>query len=119
MIPDSVQYETWEAHIKAGWVVFVGGGITLFPPAPNSDGEPASQIAVYGAAGCALSAETVTSCGIEGLRSIGIASPSHTGITFCTNMKSVLDATSHDRFAMHHFRQNVVGTGFGRLAENL
>ena len=38
VIPDSVQYETWEAHVEAGWVIFVGGEITLFPPAKNADG---------------------------------------------------------------------------------
>lgn len=32
VINDSVQYETWEAHVPAGWVVFSEGGITVFPP---------------------------------------------------------------------------------------
>jgi len=32
VISDSVQFETWEAHIKAGWTVFAGGSITVFPP---------------------------------------------------------------------------------------
>jgi hypothetical protein len=38
VIPDSVEYETWEAHIEADWVIFVGGEVTLFPPAKNADG---------------------------------------------------------------------------------
>jgi hypothetical protein len=29
---NSIQYETWEAHVEAGWVVFAGGGTTVFPP---------------------------------------------------------------------------------------
>jgi len=33
VIADSARYETWEAHIEAGWVVFTGGNCTtLFPP---------------------------------------------------------------------------------------
>jgi hypothetical protein len=32
VISDSVQFETWEAHIEAGWTVFAGGSITVFPP---------------------------------------------------------------------------------------
>lgn len=38
IIPDSVEYETWEAHVEAGWAVFVGGEVTLFPPAKDADG---------------------------------------------------------------------------------
>jgi hypothetical protein len=30
---DSLRYETWEAHLQQGWVVFAGGSTTLFPPA--------------------------------------------------------------------------------------
>ena len=42
VISDSLRYETWEAHLEVGWVVFAGGGTTLFPPsAPsNADGRP-------------------------------------------------------------------------------
>jgi len=42
VIPDSVQYETWEAHVEAGWVIFVGGEVTLFPPATSPDGGKAT-----------------------------------------------------------------------------
>jgi hypothetical protein len=32
-ISNSVRYETWEAHIQAGWVIFNGGrSLTAFPP---------------------------------------------------------------------------------------
>jgi hypothetical protein len=32
-ISNSVRYETWQAHLRAGWVVFTGGrSTTLFPP---------------------------------------------------------------------------------------
>ena len=37
VIPDSVQYETWEAHLEAGWIVFAGGAVTVFPPATKAD----------------------------------------------------------------------------------
>jgi hypothetical protein len=40
VISDSVQYETWEAHLEAGWVIFVGGEVTLFPPATRRVAEP-------------------------------------------------------------------------------
>jgi len=33
-IMDTVQYETWEAHLDVGWVIFANGQITVFPPAP-------------------------------------------------------------------------------------
>ena len=36
VIPDSVQYETWEAHLEDGWVIFAGGEVTLFPPATRA-----------------------------------------------------------------------------------
>lgn len=32
VVANSIRYETWEAHIGAGWVVFAVGGTTLFPP---------------------------------------------------------------------------------------
>jgi hypothetical protein len=39
---NSVRYETWQAHLQAGWVVFTGGrSITVFPPSaalPNAAG---------------------------------------------------------------------------------
>lgn len=31
VVSDSVQFETWEAHTRAGWIVFAGGLITAFP----------------------------------------------------------------------------------------
>jgi hypothetical protein len=41
VILNSVRYEAWEAHLPAGWVIFMGGhSITVFPPAdrlPDSD----------------------------------------------------------------------------------
>jgi hypothetical protein len=41
VISNSVRYETWHAHLPAGWVIFMGGhSITVFPPAdrlPDSD----------------------------------------------------------------------------------
>jgi hypothetical protein len=37
VIPDSVQYETWQAHLEAGWVIFAGGAVTVFPPAAKVD----------------------------------------------------------------------------------
>lgn len=84
VIPDSVQYETWEAHVEAGWVVFVGGEVTVFPPATISDGVQATKVNVYGSGGCPLTQEitqVVTDMlhGIEGLRSIGLATPAQTG----------------------------------------
>lgn len=33
LIPDSVRYEMWEAHLEVGLAVFSGGEITFFPPA--------------------------------------------------------------------------------------
>lgn len=33
-ISDTVQYETWDAHLDAGWVIFGDGQIMVFPPAP-------------------------------------------------------------------------------------
>ena len=33
-ISDTVQYETWEAHLEVGSVIFGDGDITVFPPAP-------------------------------------------------------------------------------------
>ncbi|MCU1305900.1 MAG: hypothetical protein JWN45_595 [Acidobacteriaceae bacterium] len=30
---DSLRYETWEAHLQVGWVIFSEGSITVFPPA--------------------------------------------------------------------------------------
>jgi hypothetical protein len=36
-IADSAQYETWEAHVEAGWVIFMGGEVTVFPPAPSAN----------------------------------------------------------------------------------
>ena len=36
LIPDSVRYETWEAHLEVGQAIFSGGEITLFPPAPKA-----------------------------------------------------------------------------------
>ena len=35
LIPDSVRYEIWEAHLEVGWAIFCGGEITLFPPGPR------------------------------------------------------------------------------------
>jgi hypothetical protein len=40
-VSDSVQYETWEAHLKIGWVIFsAGGGVTVFPPAATPEVRP-------------------------------------------------------------------------------
>ncbi len=39
VISDSVRYETWEAHLEVGWVVFAGGGTTLFPPSDRPAGD--------------------------------------------------------------------------------
>ena len=44
VIPDSIQYETWEAHVEAGWVVFVGREVTLFPPARSADGGESTKV---------------------------------------------------------------------------
>lgn len=33
-ISDTVQFETWDVHLDAGWVIFSDGQITVFPPAP-------------------------------------------------------------------------------------
>jgi hypothetical protein len=37
VIADSAQYETWEAHVGIGWVIFMGGQVTVFPPAPSAN----------------------------------------------------------------------------------
>jgi hypothetical protein len=37
VIADSAQYETWEAHVEIGWVIFMGGKVTVFPPAPSAN----------------------------------------------------------------------------------
>lgn len=37
-IMDTVQYETWEAHLDVGWVIFANGHITVFPPASVAPG---------------------------------------------------------------------------------
>lgn len=37
MICDSIQYESWEAHLETGWAVFEAGEMTLFPPTPRAD----------------------------------------------------------------------------------
>lgn len=40
-ISDSVQYETWEAHLEVGWIIFsAGGGVTVFPPAAIPEVRP-------------------------------------------------------------------------------
>jgi hypothetical protein len=44
VIPDSVQYETWEAHLEAGWVIFAGGEVTLFPPATRADDSHSTKV---------------------------------------------------------------------------
>lgn len=93
VIPDSLQYETWEAHVDAGWVVFVGGEVTLFPPATSSGGGQATTVNVYGAGGCPLAEETVQVVadimqGIEGLRSVGIATPLQTGCARASHRQS-------------------------------
>jgi hypothetical protein len=37
VVCNSAQYETWEAHLEAGWIVFAAGGTTVFPPAANPE----------------------------------------------------------------------------------
>jgi hypothetical protein len=112
VIPDSVQYETWEAHVEAGWVVFVGGEVTLFPPATRADGNHATSVNVYGAGGCPLAPETAQVVadimqGIEGLRSIGVATPSQTGCARTSHRQNVafdvveLNGTPVSWFADH------------------
>ena len=40
-VSDSVQYETWEAHLEVGWIIFsAGGGVTVFPPAVMPEVRP-------------------------------------------------------------------------------
>jgi hypothetical protein len=94
VISNSVQYETWEAHHEAGWIIFVGGEVTVFPPAPRAGDIQATKVNVYGAGGCPLAQETVQAVsdivqGIEGLRSIGIATPSQTGCALTSHRQSV------------------------------
>jgi hypothetical protein len=84
VIADSVLYETWEAHLEAGWVIFVGGNITLFPPATRAENRQATNVNVYGAGGYSVAPETAQAVehilqGVDGLRSVGIATPSQTG----------------------------------------
>ena len=45
VFPDSVKYETWEAHLESGWVVFSGAQTTLFQPVPRAtdDGTPGAS----------------------------------------------------------------------------
>jgi hypothetical protein len=33
-IADTVQYESWDAHLDVGWIILSGGHITVFPSAP-------------------------------------------------------------------------------------
>ena len=33
-ISDTAQFETWDINLDVGWVIFSGGHITVFPPAP-------------------------------------------------------------------------------------
>ena len=33
---DTVQFETWDVHLDAGWVILSDGRITVFPPAPTA-----------------------------------------------------------------------------------
>jgi hypothetical protein len=84
VIADSVRYETWEAHLEAGWAIFSGGEITLFPP-PQKAREPLPPVEAYTVTGSIPAAqETIQAAaaifqGVEGLRSAGIADPSQTG----------------------------------------
>jgi hypothetical protein len=32
VISDAVQFETWDAHLDVGWVIFSDGKLTIFPP---------------------------------------------------------------------------------------
>jgi hypothetical protein len=43
IMSDSVMYETWEAHLAAGWVVLAGGGVTLFPPSASQEADSPSR----------------------------------------------------------------------------
>ncbi|HEY1900969.1 MAG TPA: hypothetical protein VGG56_00950 [Terracidiphilus sp.] len=41
-ISDTVQFETWDAHVEEGWVIFSSGSTTVFPPPARlaaTDGE--------------------------------------------------------------------------------
>jgi hypothetical protein len=84
VIPDSVQYETWQAHVKTGSVIFCSGTVTVFPPAPRADDAQALQVSVYSVGGPPLAHKTTQAAadimqGIEGLHSVGIAPPAQTG----------------------------------------
>jgi hypothetical protein len=84
LIPDSVRYEIWEAHLEVGWAIFSGGEITLFPPTPKAS-EALPPVDVYALAGsvpvaqATIQAATAIMQGVEGLHSAGIADPSQTG----------------------------------------
>jgi hypothetical protein len=93
VIPDSVQYETWEAHVEVGWAIFGSGEFTLFPPAQRADAREVTKVDVYGAEGSPLTQEIIKAAaeimqGIEGLRSVGIAPPSQTGCTRTSHRRS-------------------------------
>jgi hypothetical protein len=83
VIPDSVRYEAWVAHLEAGNVVFSGGAVWVFPR--NTLSKSPSPLDLYSAEKdfrvTPLLTLLVTELmqDIQGLRSVGIAGPSQTG----------------------------------------
>ena len=83
VFPNSVQYEVWEAHTKDGWVIFSGGGVTVFPPATRA--APPAPIDIYNAkrdlpvTPVMIQLVTEIMQGIEGLLSVGLGDFFQTG----------------------------------------
>lgn len=83
VICDSVQYESWEAHLETGYAVFAAGEMTLFPPASIAVTSKPLPFQIYDAVGGAfvskaIQARLAAMGDIAGLHSVGIAQPSQT-----------------------------------------
>jgi hypothetical protein len=80
VIPESVQYEVWTAHVKTGLVVVSIGNVTVFPPGPRAKPAPPPP-RVYRVQGAEPAPETTAQLaaelmqGVEGLESVGIGIP--------------------------------------------
>jgi hypothetical protein len=84
VIPDSIQYEVWEAHLPSGHVIFIGGEPTVFPPARQAPAAPARQLSIYRMDQAAevekALKEIIAAIALRvmGIHSVGIAEPNAT-----------------------------------------